>query len=75
MGFSVGGIEDSYYYPTVKDRTRRFLAGEIALPLPSLNLKEVPCVVRNRTPDIFGTEEEEWSDLDESEEETGGSCA
>ena len=67
MCIDIGRIEDSYYYPIVQDRVRRTLTGELALPLPVVNIKEVPCVVRNRTPDIFGTEEEEWSDIEDDE--------
>ena len=75
MCVDIGRIQDSYYYQIVQDRVRRTLSGEICLPLPVINTKEVPCVVKNKTPDIFGTEDEEWSDIEEDESEAASASS
>jgi hypothetical protein len=70
MLVQIGRRENSIYWDTIHDLVNRTLTGELALPLPTINLEEIPCIVSNNTADIFGTELEEWSDDEEEEEET-----
>ena len=65
----VGRRENSYFWETIHDLVNRTLSGDIPLPLPVVNSKEIPCIVSNRTSDIFGTEVEEWSENEEEESE------
>ena len=69
MLVQIGRRENSLYWETIHDLVNRTLSGKIPLPLPVVNLEEIPCIVDNKTLDIFGTEVEEWSDDDEEETE------
>ena len=75
MSIDSGRTEDSYHYQTIQDHVNRTLSSKIPLPLAQVNVKGIPCVTYNRTPDVFGTKDDDWSDEEEDDESVDDSVS